>query len=131
MRAPSRGMLVAGVLALLFGGATLAEGGKTLALAPELRPQGVVPFVLLFNFGAGFFYLIAGVGILMHKSWAGILALGLALATAAVFAALGIHVALGGEFMSRTLVAMTLRTTFWSVQAWVWRRYFSVERPAG
>lgn len=127
MKAPSRGLLVAGILALLFGAATLAEGGKTLSLAPELRPQGVVPFVLMFNFSAGFFYLAGGVGLLLSKPWAGKLAMGLAVATALVFAALGVHVALGGQFMPKTVGAMTLRTAFWSAQAWAWRRYFSAQ----
>ena len=36
-------------------------------------------------------------------------------------------VALGGKFMPMTVCAMTLRTAFWSVQAWAWRRYFSAE----
>jgi hypothetical protein len=34
---------------------------------------------------------------------------------------------LGGQFMPKTVGAMTLRTVFWSAQAWAWRRYFSAE----
>jgi len=113
-----------GVLALLFGLATLKEGGLMLFGGAEAREAAgaIVPFVLLFNFSAGFVYLATGVGALAGKSWALLLARGLALSTLLVFAAFGIHIALGGAFMTHTAVAMTLRSVFWVVQALILAR---------
>jgi hypothetical protein len=114
----SRGLVVAGVLALIFGAMTLLEGGRTLALAPADRPEGVVFFVLAFNVGAGLFYLIAGAGILLRQAWSQALAWALAGSTGLVFLALAVHILRGGAFMPRTVAAMTLRTAFWFAQAW-------------
>lgn len=44
-------------------------------------------------------------------------AFALALATALIFAAFGIHVALGGAYEMRTVAAMSLRTLFWAAIA--------------
>lgn len=110
--------LVGGV-AVVFGLATLAEGGGVLFGGPEARAAAgqVVPFVLAFNFGAGFFYIAAGMAALAGQRWALTLARALALGSAAVWLALGFHVVMGGAFEMRTAVAMTLRTTFWVAQA--------------
>ena len=82
---------------------------------PEIRaPAGsVVPFVLWFNFIAAFAYLMAGLGLLLWKRWAAHLSAGIAVTTLAVFAAFGIHVALGGAFEARTVGAMMLRSIIW------------------
>ncbi len=101
-----------GGLAVLFGVATVIEGGHTLFGDPAARATAV-PFVLGFNFAAGFAYLAAGAGILLGRGWASWLAWGIAATTALVFVAFGVHVALGGAFAHRTVVAMTLRTGFW------------------
>jgi hypothetical protein len=50
-----------------------------------------------------------------HRRWAVWLALSIVAGTAAVFAALGIHILLGGAFEMRTVAAMALRTTVWAV----------------
>ena len=116
---PRLGRWLAGGLALLFGAATLVEGGHVLFGGPLARAEAgdVVPFVLGFNFSAGFFYVLAGLATLSRRGWAVWLARGLAVATALVFAAFAAHVLLGGAFESRTVVAMTVRTLFWVVQA--------------
>lgn len=113
------GRKVLGTLALLFGTATLIEGGHTLFGGPEARAAAgdVVPFVLTFNFSAGFAYVAAGLGILANGRWALHLARLLAVSTALVFVAFGAHVAGGGAFEPRTVVAMTLRTGFWVAQS--------------
>jgi hypothetical protein len=126
---PSRlGRWLAGGLALVFGVATLNEGGHVLFGGAAAREEAgqVVDFVLRFNFGAGFLYLAAGAATLLGWRWATVVARVLAVATLAVFAAFGVHVLTGGAFEPRTVVAMTVRSAFWVAQALVlpglWRR---------
>lgn len=108
-----------GAAAVLFGVATLVEGGGVLFGGPAARAAAgdVVSFVLLFNFGAGFAYVVAGVSTLFERAWATWIARVLAIATLLVFAAFGAHVLSGAAFELRTVVAMTLRSGFWICQA--------------
>lgn len=103
------------VAAIAFGAMTLLSGGKVLfgGAAARADAGAVVDFVLLFNFGAGFAYILAGVGALARRRWSLQLARILAGATLLVFAALGAHIATGGAFETRTVAAMTLRSAFW------------------
>ena len=78
------------------------------------NPAGnIVPFVLWFNFIAGFAYVIAGYGIFLWKRWAAQLSVVIAFATVAAFIAFGIHILLGGAFEIRTVGAMTVRSFVW------------------
>jgi hypothetical protein len=79
----------------------------------------VVPFVLWFNFLAGFAYIVGGVLLWRGHRLALPVALAILIATATVFAAFGWRVATGGAYEPRTVGAMTLRTAFWAVMAWV------------
>lgn len=108
-------------VALLFGLATVIQGGKTLFLGGPERVTGgtIVPFVLMFNFVSGFLYLAAGAGLLAGRRWAGGLALTIALLTAFVFAMLGVHISFGRAYEMKTVVVMTVRTGFWAFVAWV------------
>lgn len=113
----------ASVVAVLFGLLTLKEGGTVLfgGEAARTAAGAYVPFVLWFNFLAGFAYVVAGLALWWRQGWAAGLALGIALATALVFAALGVHVMNGGAYETRTVAAMALRTTVWlaiGVLAW-------------
>jgi len=110
-----RWAIAAGILAVVFGAVTVFEGGRMLFGRPEIRASAgnIVPFVLWFNFIAAFAYLMAGLGLLLWKRWAAQLSAGIAVATLAVFAAFGVHVALGGAFEARTVGAMLLRSTVW------------------
>ncbi len=110
---------VAAVIATLFGLMTIREGGAVLFFdgSARLAAGNYVPFVLWFNFLAGFAYVIAGVGLWFRQHWAARLAFVIAVATLIVFAAFGWHVANGGVFEMRTVVAMTLRSTIWFVIA--------------
>src|SRR5674476_90802 len=110
-----RWAIAAGTLAVAFGIVTVFEGRSMLFGRPEIRASAgnIVPFVLWFNFIAGFAYLMAGVGLLLWKRWAAQLSAGIALTTLAVFAAFGIHVVLGGAFEARTVGAMMLRSIVW------------------
>src|SRR5665647_1252375 len=73
--------------------------------------RNIVPFVLWFNFAAGFAYVIAGIGLLLRKRWAAHLSAAIAVTTIAVFIALGIHILTGLAFEARTVGAMTIRST--------------------
>lgn len=113
------------LLAIGFGLLTLREGGAVLFVDGAARQAAghYVPFVLWFNFLAGFAYIVAGVGLWMRRRWAAWLAILITVATALVFLAFGVHVALGGAWERRTVVAMTLRTLVWAgIAAIAWRR---------
>ena len=112
------------LLAIGFGLLTLREGGAVLFVDGAARQAAghYVPFVLWFNFLAGFAYVVAGIALWRRQRWAAGLALGIALATALVFAAFGIHVLTGGAYEMRTAAAMALRTTVWlAIAALAWR----------
>jgi hypothetical protein len=111
--------LVLGGLAVAFGLATVAQGGGVLlgGSAATAAAGRVVPFVLAFNFVAGFVYVAAGVATLAGRAWSAWLALALASSTLLAFAALGVHVWQGGAFEARTVAAMTLRSAFWVAQS--------------
>ena len=107
------------MVATIFGTVTIIVGGKTLFGGAEERTAAgnIVPFVLLFNFLAGFAYVIAGIGLFLWKRWAAQLSAAIAAATIAVFIAFGVHIFLGGAFESRTVGAMIIRSAIWIVIA--------------
>ena len=100
-----RWMLAVSLLAVAFGLLTVKAGGTVLFGSPQTRAAAgnVVPFVLWFNFAAGFAYVAAGVGLWMQRRWALWLAIAIAASTAMVFAAFGVHVLGGGAYEPRTL----------------------------
>ncbi len=108
------------VVAILFGLLSLYKSGAVLMdLGPAREAAGAyVPFVVTFNFGAAFIYVLTGAII-----WSGrigrafALAVLLAVATLLVAAAFAIHVALGGAFEGRTALALFVRAVFWAVVA--------------
>lgn len=103
-----------GGAAILFGLATLHEGGTVLISEEARREVGhVVPFVLWFNVIAALGYIGAGAGLWGHRRWARTVATALACASLVVFGALGLYIALGRPFEMRTVAAMTLRSAFW------------------
>lgn len=102
------------IVAALFGIATVKEGGTVLFT--EAGQQGAgnfVPFVLWFNFFAGFVYILAGIMLFKLKSCSRKLSAVIAIATTIVFTLLEVHILNGGAFESRTVVAMTLRSGIW------------------
>ncbi|QHS10890.1 hypothetical protein [Sinimarinibacterium sp. NLF-5-8] len=118
-------MRVVSLIAIGFGLMTIREGGAVLFVDGAARQAAghYVPFVLWFNFLAGFAYIVAGVGLWMRRRWAAWLAIVITVATALVFLVFGVHVALGGAWERRTVVAMTLRTLVWAgIAAIAWRR---------
>jgi len=113
----SRTLRVLALLALAFGLLTVFSGGRALFGSAEARAAvgAAVGFVLWFNFGAGFVYVLAGLGLWRRRSWAAWLALALAAGTALVAAAFALHVARGGAYEMRTVGALALRLGFWTI----------------
>ncbi len=109
----------AGVVAIVFGVATLASGGLALfgGQGPRDALGAIVPFVLWFNFLSGPVYVAAGAGLLLWRTWAvklaGLLAFGL-LIVAGMFC---LHVWGGGAYEIRTVGALILRFGFWAALA--------------
>ena len=112
---PSHALAIAAAIAMIFGLLTIASGGRALFGGADMG--AVVPFVLWFNFVAGFAYVLAGIGLWRGAGAAPMLSLGIAVATAAVFAAFLWHVWSGGEWEERTMGAMILRTGVWAAIA--------------
>ena len=112
------------VVAVVFCLLTIQEGGAVLFGSIEARAAAgnYVPFVVWFNFLAGFAYVVAGVGLFMQRRWAMWLAVAIVVATAFTSAALGVVIWAGDPFEQRTVFAMGLRTVVWMVIAIVaWR----------
>ncbi len=107
------------LLAMVFGLATLFSSSNVLFGADEARELAgaYVPFVVWFNFIAGFIYVLAAVGIWLGRSWAFDLSALIAAATAATALAFGIKAIQGGAFEMRTVGALALRIGFWAVIA--------------
>ncbi len=110
-----RWALLAAAVAVAFGVVTVVVGGRTLFGEPSARAAAgnIVPFVLWFNFIAGFAYVIAGAGLLAWRRWAARLSSAIAATTVMVFAAFGLHVLTGGAFEMRTVGAMAVRSLVW------------------
>ena len=108
---------IAGAAAIAFGLLTLILGGSALFGAVDMG--AVVPFVLWFNFLAGFAYVIGGLLLMTGHRLALPVALTILIATATVFAVFGWRVFAGDAFEMRTVGAMTLRTLFWAAMVWV------------
>ena len=117
-------MRIIGIVALLFGLLTILSGGRALFGDEAARAAvgDAVPFVLWFNFVAGFAYVVAAIGLFMRSPWAAWLSALIAVATVVVFAAFGVYVMGGGAFEMRTVGAMTLRSLVWAgIAIFAWR----------
>ena len=136
MRGPmqQRGFLIRAMslIAVGFGLLTIKEGGAILfgGEAAQASAGNFVPFVLWFNFLAGFAYVIAGAGLWLRHRWAVWLAVVIAAATAFAFAAFGAHVYAGGAYEMRTVIAMSVRTLVWGAIAAISWRGLSRGKPA-
>ncbi len=110
--------IVIGFVAVAFGLLTIKSGGAVLFWSEEARIAAgdYVPFVLWFNFVSGFFYVITGIAFWMNKAWSLWLAAAILMGIVAVFLALGLSILIVDiPYESRTVGAMALRTTVWSV----------------
>lgn len=123
----------ASIVAVLFGLLTIQESGAVLFWSESARAAAgqYVPFVVWFNFLAGFAYVAAGSGLWFRRRWAAGLAFAIAAATLAVFVAFGVHVASGGGYELRTVIAMSLRSAVWIVIAPIAYRFVWQTRRRG
>ena len=110
------GIWIVAFIATAFGLVTLKSGGSVLFIDGIAREEAgnYVPFVLWFNFLAGFAYLLAGATLFLQKRWAVWLCIFIAMANTIVFSLLGLHILEEGLFETRTVVAMALRTGVWT-----------------
>lgn len=128
MKARGKGTLwirSASIIAVLFGLLTIQEGGAVIFWSETARRAAgqYVPFVVWFNFLAGFAYVLAGIGLWLRQRWATAVAAAIAASTLVVFVAFGLHVAGGGAYELRTVVAMSLRSAVWIAIAFVAYRF--------
>jgi hypothetical protein len=108
-----RSVTFAAGVAVVFGVLTIISGGRALFGGAEMG--AVIPFVLWFNFVAGFVYVLAGLGLWYQTGWSTGLSIAIALATAAVFATFLWQVWSGTAYEARTMGAMALRLAVWAV----------------
>ena len=113
--------IVAALVAIVFGVLTIISGGRALFgdAAARAGVGNAVPFVLWFNFVAGFLYILAGAGLYLWRQWVAQLAAIIALATLGILVAFGWHVATDGAYEMRTVGAMLLRSGVWIVIAFL------------
>lgn len=98
-------------IAVVFGVLTVLSGGMALFGGRDMG--AVMPFVLWFNFLAGFVYVLAGVGLWTGRRWAAFLAVGLATATSLIAIAFAVQVLRGEAHEARTIGALALRLAVW------------------
>ena len=106
---------VVAVLALIFGVMTLFSGGNVL-FGPEQAQEAAgnfMPFVVWFNFLAGFAYVIAAIGIWLNRGWAIGLSAFIVIATGLAALGFGFQVARGAPYEIRTVGALALRIGIW------------------
>lgn len=119
--APTRPMMatVAAIIAVLFGVATVVSGGSVIfALGQAQQAAGqYLPFVVWFNFLAGFAYILAGIGLFLWRRWAVTLSIIIAAATLVTFAVFGFQVMMGTDYEPRTVGALVLRSAVWLIIA--------------
>lgn len=112
------------IFATLFGMISLFKAGSIL-FGPQSVGEAVgsfVPFVVWFNFVAGAFYILAGVGIYLGRHWAGWVAGLIALGTIITAAAFVRHLMAGGAYEMQTVGALGIRAGFWCIiTALLWR----------
>jgi hypothetical protein len=119
----SIGIWVFSLLALVFGLMTIKSGGAVIFFDGEARQAAghYVPFIVWFNFIAGFIYIIAAIFLWLQNRIATSLSLFITITTLIVFSLFGLHIIDGGEYEMRTIIAMSLRSAIWviiSVYSW-------------
>ena len=117
--------------AAAFGVLTVKAGGNAL-FGDGAAGGNYAPFVIWFNFLAGFAYVAAAIGLWFQQRWSAWIAFCLAALTVVVFGAFGVFVAAGGAFETRTVWAMTARSVIWvGIALLAWRALGMQRRKAG
>jgi hypothetical protein len=99
----------------VFGVLSIKSGAEVLFFdGPGREAAGnYVPFVVWFNFLAGFAYMVGALGLALWRSWVTQLAFSIAILTLVVFMAFGVHITNEGAYEMRTVAAMVLRSLVW------------------
>lgn len=109
------GVIAVATVAAAFGVLTVISGGSVLFIEEKAQAAGnYVPFVVWFNFFAGFAYVIAGAGIGFCQRWAVWMSANIAILTALILGLLGLHIMNGEEYELRTVLALIFRATVWT-----------------
>lgn len=109
------GIFVVAIVATAFGVLTVISGGSVLFIEEKAQAAGhYVPFVVWFNFLAGFAYVIAGLGIGFRQRWAVWMSASIAMLTVLILGLLGLHIMNGEEYELRTVIALIFRATVWA-----------------
>ena len=103
------------IISIGFGVLTIKSGGSVIFIdGPDRQAAGnYVNFIVWFNFIAGFFYIMAGLGFLLNKNWVLKLSAAIAATTVMFFTAFGIHILMDGSYEMRTVIAMSMRSVIW------------------
>lgn len=113
------------VAAGLFGILSIFSGGSVL-FGPASAQESAgdfVPFVVWFNFIAGFVYVLAAAAFWVRPDWALPLAWAIAAATALVALGFGVVALLGTPVELRTALALVLRFAVWAgLATWATRK---------
>jgi hypothetical protein len=115
--------------AAALGALTIISGGLVL-FGPETAQRAAgdaVPFVLIFNFVAGFAYLVGAAALWQNHRAARWIAQAIGIATLVVLASFAVTALTGAPVELRTALALPFRAAFWLVIAWALGRQ---SRPA-
>ncbi len=117
---------VLAIIAVAFGALTLFSGGRNLFDETVIATAGnTIPFVLWFNFLAGFAYIFAGYLLWQWKLCGVRLSAVIAGATLLVFLAMGIYIVqFDGLYNGKTVGAMVVRSSVWLAIAVLARGYW-------
>ncbi|WED27549.1 hypothetical protein L3V77_04755 [Vibrio sp. DW001] len=118
------GIFGVAIVATAFGVLTVISGGSVLFIEEKAQAAGhYVPFVVWFNFLAGFAYVIAGLGVGFRQRWAVWISVSIAILTVLILGLLGLHIMNGEEYELRTVLALIFRAMVWaSVALFSYRR---------
>ena len=117
---------VLALIAIVFGAMTIFSGGRALFGDEQARAAvgNAVPFVLWFNFLAGFAYVLTGIGLWQKLRWTKGASFAIAGGTALIGIAFTVHVLQGAAYEQRPAFALLLRLSFWTVTAILVRNAF-------
>jgi len=125
----SRMVKPAAAVGAIFGLMTIVSGGSVIFGGEGIKKLAgdYIPFVVWFNFIAGFAYFVAGAGLWKNRSWSAPLSLAISLLTGIVFLVFLGYVASGTPFEMRTMIALLFRGGLWGAIAFIaYRRFRTV-----